>query len=76
MFGFDSMPFLASSFEASERLWQAARGRLSEVLADQDRVLLYSVPWPPQRMYFKHEIADIADMEGGRFRVNTPRSWP
>ena len=66
MFGFDSVPFLASSFEASERLWQAAKGRLSEVLADQDLVLLYSVPWPPQGMYFKHEIAGIADMEGVR----------
>ena len=74
MFGFDSVPFLASSFEASERLWQAARGRLSEVLADQDLVLLYSVPWPPQGMYFKHEITGIADMEGVRFRVNNAAS--
>ena len=28
VFGFDSVPFLASSFEASDRLWQAARGKL------------------------------------------------
>ena len=53
VFGFDSVPFLASSFETSDRLWQAARGKLTEILAEQNLVLLYAVPWPPQGMYFK-----------------------
>lgn len=70
MFGFDSVPFLATSFEASERLWQAAKERVSEVLAGQDLVLLYSVPWPPQGIYFKGAIESVADMEGIRFRAN------
>ena len=69
VFGFDSVPFLASSFEASDRLWQAARGRLTEILAEQNLVLLYSVPWPPQGMYFKHEIKGVADMGGIKFRA-------
>ena len=68
VFGFDSVPFLAPSFEASERLWQAARGRLTEILAGQDLVLLYSVPWPPQGMYFKRAIESVADMAGIKFR--------
>ena len=70
VFGFDSVPFLASSFEASDRLWQAARGRLSEILAEQNLVLLYAVPWPPQGMYFKREIGGVADMGGIKFRTN------
>ena len=70
VFGFDSVPFLASSFEASDRLWQAARGRLSEILAKQNLVLLYSIPWPPQGMYFEREIGGIADMGGIKFRTN------
>ena len=69
VFGFDSVPFLASSFDASARLWQAARSRLTELLSDQNLVLLYSVPWPPQGMYFKREIGGVADMEGIRFRT-------
>ena len=69
VFGFDSVPFLASSFEASDRLWQAARGRLTEILAGQNLVLLYSVPWPPQGMYFKREIKGVADMGGIKFRA-------
>ena len=44
VFGFDSVPFLAPSFEASERLWHAAKDRLAEVLAGRNLVLLYSVP--------------------------------
>ena len=68
VFGFDSVPFLASSFEASERLWQAARERLTEILAGQNLVLLYSVPWPPQGMYFQRSIESVADMAGIKFR--------
>ena len=70
VFGFDSVPFLASSFEASDRLWQAARGKLTEILAEQNLVLLYSIPWPPQGMYFEREIGGIADMGGIKFRTN------
>ena len=70
VFGFDSVPFLASSFEASDRLWQAARGKLTEILAEQNLVLLYSIPWPPQGMYFEREIGGVADMGGIKFRTN------
>ena len=69
LFGFDSVPFLASSFEASDRLWQAARDRLTEVLSEQNLVLLYAVPWPPQGLYFDRAITGIADMAGIKFRT-------
>lgn len=69
IFGFDSVPLLATSFEASEKLWQAARDRLTKILAAQNLVLLYSVPWPPQGMYFKRAIGGVADMRGIKFRA-------
>ena len=69
VFGFDSVPLLATSFEASERLWRAAKGRLTKILAAQNLVLLYSVPWPPQGMYFKRAIGGVADMRGIKFRA-------
>ncbi|MFT7310675.1 MAG: TRAP-type C4-dicarboxylate transport system substrate-binding protein, partial [Paracoccaceae bacterium] len=34
IFGFDSVPFLATSFEASGKLFKAAQPKLEEVLAD------------------------------------------
>ncbi|MDE0044560.1 MAG: TRAP transporter substrate-binding protein [bacterium] len=69
LFGFDSVPFLASSFEASDRLWQAARDRLAEVLFEQNLILLYAVPWPPQGLYFNREIEGVPDMAGIKFRA-------
>jgi len=69
LFGVDAVPFLAASFEASEKLWKAARPMLEEVLAKQNLVLLYAVPWPPQGLYFKTEINSTADMKGLKFRA-------
>ena len=68
VFGFDSIPFLATSFDDSEKLWKAAEKTISEVLDKQNLVLLYSVPWPPQGLYFKKEVNAVADMEGVKFR--------
>ena len=48
IFGFDSIPFLATSFDDAEKLWKAAKPELEKVLDAQGLVLLYSVPWPPQ----------------------------
>jgi len=68
LFGFDSIPFLATSFEDSAKLWEAAKGPLTELLASQNLHLLYSVPWPPQGLYFDREINSVADMAGIKFR--------
>lgn len=68
LFGIDSIPFLASSFDASEKLFAATRPALEGVLEEQNLHLLYSVPWPPQGLYFKKEVNEVADMEGIKFR--------
>lgn len=68
VYAFDSVPFLASSFENSVKLWQAARPELEKVLAKDNLVLLYSVPWPGQGLYFKKEVTSKADSEGVKFR--------
>jgi TRAP-type C4-dicarboxylate transport system substrate-binding protein len=69
LFGVDSIPFLASSFEDSDKLWVATRPALEELLDSQNMVLLYSVPWPPQGLYTKKEINAASDLEGVKFRA-------
>jgi TRAP-type C4-dicarboxylate transport system substrate-binding protein len=69
VFGYDSVPFMATSFEDSEKLKHAANDTLSAVLDKQNLVMLYSVPWPPQGLYFKKEINSTADMKGIKFRA-------
>jgi TRAP-type C4-dicarboxylate transport system substrate-binding protein len=68
LFGVDSIPFLVSSFEEHDVLWEIAEPYIEDLLAEQNLVLLYSVPWPPQGLYFNQEVNSVADMEGIRFR--------
>ena len=68
LFGFDSIPFLATSFDDSDKLWKAAKPTLEKLLADQNLTLLYAVPWPPQGLYFKNEVTSVAEMSGIKFR--------
>ncbi|EPJ44838.1 MAG: peptide ABC transporter solute-binding protein [Osedax symbiont Rs2] len=68
VYGFDSVPFLASSFEDSVKLWKAARPELEKVLAKDNLVLLYAVPWPGQGLYFKKAVDSKADTKGVKFR--------
>ena len=68
LFGFDSIPFLATSFDASAKLWEAAKPTIESVLDEQNLVLLYAVPWPPQGLYFKKPVESVADMKGVKFR--------
>ncbi len=68
VFGFDSVPFLATSFDDAARLWEAAKPTMTTLLDQQNLVLLYAVPWPPQGLYFKKEVNSVADMKGVKFR--------
>ena len=68
LFGFDSVPFLAPSFDDSEKLYTAAKPKIEALLDEQNLELLYAVPWPPQGLYFKKEVNSVADMEGVKFR--------
>ncbi len=63
-----SIPFLVSSFDEHAKLWEIAKPYMEEVLADQNLTLLYSVPWPPQGLYFNKEVNSVADMAGVKFR--------
>jgi TRAP-type C4-dicarboxylate transport system substrate-binding protein len=69
LFGFDAVPFVATSFAESDKLWKAARPELEKLLASQNLVLLYAVPWPPQGLYSKKKIDSAADMKGVKFRA-------
>jgi TRAP-type C4-dicarboxylate transport system substrate-binding protein len=72
IFGLDSLPFLATGFDDSYRLWQAQRPVLERVLAKRGVKLLYAVAWPPQGIYAKKELKSAADMKGLKWRAYNP----
>jgi TRAP-type C4-dicarboxylate transport system substrate-binding protein len=69
LYGIDSIPFLATSFDASEKLWSAALEELKATLDSENLVYVYAVPWPAQGLYAKKEINATTDLKGIKFRA-------
>src|SRR6476660_9985832 len=51
LFGADGIPFLADSYDAAWKLYQAQKPVLEKKLAEQGIMLLYAVAWPPQGIF-------------------------
>lgn len=69
VFGVDSVPFMANSYDASWKLYQASKPVMEKKLSEQGLQLLYTVPWPPQGIYTKKDVNTIDDLKGLRFRA-------
>ncbi len=69
LFGIDVVPFLATSFADSLKLWNAAKPEISKALDAQGLMVLFAVPWPPQGIYAKKELNSVADMKGLKWRA-------
>ncbi len=72
IYGADGIPFLAASYAESKKLAAAQKPVLDKLLGAQGMMLLYTVPWPPQGIYVKKEIASVADMRGLKWRAYSP----
>jgi TRAP-type C4-dicarboxylate transport system substrate-binding protein len=72
VFGADAVPFVATGFDASFKLWQAQRPVVEKILAGQGIKLLYAVAWPPQGIYTKKPLNTVADMKGLKWRAYNP----
>ena len=68
LLGWDNLPFLATTYEENEKLWQAAKEKVNAQLADLNLVALYTCPWPGQGFYFNKEVNSSADTQGVKFR--------
>ena len=69
VYGIDSIPFLATGYDASKKLYAAQKPYLQKQLASEGLMLLYSVPWPPQGIYAKKEIKSVDELKGMKFRT-------
>jgi TRAP-type C4-dicarboxylate transport system substrate-binding protein len=72
VFGVDSIPFLATSYADSAKLWKASRKAIDDRFTKQGMRVLYAVPWPPQGIYANKPLASIADMKGLKMRTYNP----
>jgi TRAP-type C4-dicarboxylate transport system substrate-binding protein len=72
LYGLDGVPFLATSYKESYKLYKAERKALEGKLAKQGMMLLYTVPWPPQGIYTNRVLNSAADMKGLKWRAYSP----
>ena len=72
IFGLDSIPFLATSYAESAKLWEASKKVIEDRFAKQGMLILYTVPWPPQGIYSTKPLNSIADMKGLKLRAYNP----
>ena len=68
VYGIDVVPFLATSFKDSKKLWDASKAAIEKKLAAQGLMVLMAVPWGPQGIYAKKDLNSAADMKGLKFR--------
>jgi TRAP-type C4-dicarboxylate transport system substrate-binding protein len=69
LYGIDVIPFLATSFEQSKKLWDVQKPAIEKKLATQNLMLLFAVPWPPQGIFAKKEISTLNDLKGVKWRA-------
>lgn len=69
VFGIDVVPFLATSFPQSMKLYQASKPLIEKKLDAQGLKLLFAVPWAPQGVYVNKPLATIEDMKGLKWRA-------
>ena len=69
IYGVDVIPFLATSYPESMKLWQASRSAIEKKLASQGLMLLFAVPWAPQGIYAKKDLNSVDDMKGLKWRA-------
>ena len=72
LYGIDGIPFLATSYAESQKLYKASRKALEDKFGKQGMKLLYTVPWPPQGIFSKKALASGADMKGLKWRAYSP----
>jgi TRAP-type transport system periplasmic protein len=72
LYGVDSIPFLATNYADSRKLYNAAKPALEKLLASQGMKLMFSVPWPGQSLYSVKEIKSPDDLKGTKMRAYNP----
>jgi TRAP-type C4-dicarboxylate transport system substrate-binding protein len=72
VYALDGLPFLATGYEASFRLYQAQKPFLEKKLESQGMMLLYAVAWPPQGIFANKDIKTVDDMKGLKWRAYSP----
>lgn len=72
IYALDGVPFLATTYGDAKKLYDVSKPAMEKLLAVQGIKVLFMVPWAPQGIYVKKEIASVADLRGVKWRAYSP----
>lgn len=72
LFKLTSLPFLVSSYEEAEMLYDVARPYYEDALLERNQYLLYVIPWAPSGLWTRKPINEQADLADLRIRTYDP----
>lgn len=72
IYALDGLPFLATGYDASYKLYQAQKPYLEKKLASQGMMLLFTVAWPPQGIFANRDLKTVEDLKGLKWRAYSP----
>jgi TRAP-type transport system periplasmic protein len=72
IFGVDSIPFLATSYDEARKLHSAAKPVTEKLLASQGMKVLFVSPWPGQNLYSLKPVSSGKDLAGTKMRAYNP----
>lgn len=72
IYALDGLPFLATGYDASYKLYQAQKPYLEKKLASQGMTLLYAVAWPAQGIFANRDLKTVEDLKGLKWRAYSP----
>lgn len=68
IFKVDTLPFLATNYAESQKLWAASREAVAKKLDEKGVVLLYVIAWPGQNLYTKDAFTSLDYFKGKKMR--------
>jgi TRAP-type C4-dicarboxylate transport system substrate-binding protein len=74
IFALASVPFVATSYPAALKLYNASKAYLTAERERQNIVSLFSVPWPGQGLYTDRAIDGVEDLQGLKMRAYSPQT--
>ena len=69
LLGWDNLPFIATTYATSEKLWAVAKDEVNAHLDAINLINLYTCPWPGQGFYFNKPVISSSDTQGLKFRT-------
>jgi TRAP-type transport system periplasmic protein len=72
LFGIDSIPFLATSYDEAKKLHNAAKPTIEKTLTAQGMKVLFTSPWPGQSLYSLKPVNSAKDLAGTKMRAYNP----